>query len=335
MVNVNINSVGIYVPSREVYNEKLEQHFRAQGIVVSGLMKQLGRRKRYFIEEGENAITMCTTAIQDCVARSNVPWEDIEMIVVCSDTPEFLFPSNAMYLTGVLRDKLRGVKQAFDLNSNCTGMLQGIDIVANQLRASGMKNALVVGCFCISPIAVWSDPLVYGTFGDAAACVLLSAENVAENEVHRGVLDVMTSVHPSVYEYIKYPKCGLQRSPLQAVYPNEKRLEWKQFDMSFVPRRLNQMIRELLKRNCLQTSDIDHYIFSQLSDECNRETLKLLKVEEEEKYHFVGSEYGYTGNTCTVLCLHSMWDVYSQPGNYTVICTFGPGATFIVMLYKW
>lgn len=51
---------------------------------------------------------------------------------------------------------------------------------------SDIKKAMVVGCFCISPITLWSDTVVYANFADAAACVVVSAE---EEEEKRGFID--------------------------------------------------------------------------------------------------------------------------------------------------
>ena len=56
------------------------------------------------------------------------------------------------------------------------------------------------------------------------------------------------------------------------------------------------------------------------------ETLKLLGISEDDnKYYFVGKEYGYTGNTCPILCLNRLWDIYSKKGTKIIICTVGAG----------
>lgn len=55
----------------------------------------------------------------------------------------------------------------------------------------------------------------------------------------------------------------------------------------------------------------------------------------EEKYHFLGKEYGYTGNTCPILCLNRMWDKYAVTGNRIVISTAGAGLSYIVQLYEF
>lgn len=333
MNNVMIEGTGVYIPANKVYNEQLDEHFEKRGLSAHSLMNHLGRRKRYFISEGENTITMSINAINDCVKKNNINLKEIEMVVVCTDTPEYLFPSDAMKIVGLYGEQLSNVKTAFTLNSNCTGMIQGIDVVYKYMKASDIKKALVVGCFCITPIALWTDTVVYATFADAAACVALRME---ESERKRGFLDAKVSVNAGYHEYITYPKCGMSKVPLKAIEPNEKRLEWNPFPMDFIPQEWTKAIKEVLERNGLKADEIDYYIFSQLSDVYNTKTLDLLGISpDDKKYFFVGKEYGYTGNTCPILCLNRMWDMYSQPDTKIIICTVGAGYSIIVQLYQF
>lgn len=331
MKNVIMLGTGVYIPNNKVYNEELDEHFEAMGLSAHNLMEHLGRRKRYFISQGENAISMCINAIDNCVKKNNINLEEIEMLLFCSDTPEYLSPSNALKLTGLYGEQLKNVKVAFDINSNCTGMIQGLDIVHKYMLSSDVKKALVVGCFCISPIALWSDTVVYANFADAAACVAVSC---TEEEEKRGFLDTEVYIDAQYYKYVTYPKCGMSKVPLKSIQPNEKRLEWNPFSMDFIPEYWARQIRLVLGRNSLEPGGVDYYVFSQLSDDYNMKTLKILGVSEK-KYHFVGKEYGYTGNTCPVLCLNRMWDIYSQKGNTVVFCTIGAGYAIIVQLYKF
>lgn len=147
MKNILIKGTGVYIPANNVYNEQLDEHFEKQGLSAHSLMNHLGRRKRYFITEGENTITMCQNAIDDCIKKHGIDLQSIEMLVVCTDTPEYLFPSNAMTLVGQYGEKFKNVNIAFDLNSNCSGMIQGMDVVYKYMKTSNISKALIVGCF--------------------------------------------------------------------------------------------------------------------------------------------------------------------------------------------
>lgn len=329
MKNVLMRGTGVYIPGNKVYNEEIDKHFDSLGLSAHNLMEHLGRRKRYFISEGENAITMCRNAIDNCIQKNQLNLEDFDMLIFCSDTPEYLSPSNAMKIVGLYGDRMKNVNVAFDINSNCTGMVQALDIVHKYMMGSDVRNALVVGSFCISPIALWSDTVVYANFADAAACVAVSA---LEEEEKRGFLDTKVRIDASYHQYVTYPKCGMSKVPLKSVQPNEKRLEWQPFGMDFIPEYWAEEIRAITERNGMEPEDISYFVFSQLSDAYNVKTLELLEIPIE-RYHFVGTEYGYTGNTCPILCLNRMWDTYAQKDNKIIICTIGAGYALIVQLY--
>lgn len=331
MKNVIMKGTGVYIPTNKVYNEDLDEHFEKRGLSAHSLMNHLGRRKRYFISEGENTITMCQNAIKDCITKHKVDLREIEMLIVCTDTPEYLFPTNAMTLTGLYGSEVQNIKVAFDLNSNCTGMIQGLDVACKYMKMSNISKALVVGCFCITPIALWSDTVVYGTFADAAACVALESREATEV---KGFMDTEVQIDAQFYKQVTYPGCGMAKMPLKSVEPNEKRLIWNPFGMDFLPQVWCDMINDVLSRNGLKVEDIDYFIFSQLSDAFNMTTLELLNIPED-KYFFVGKEYGYTGNTCPILCLNRLWDKYAVEGNRIVMCTVGAGLSYIVQLYTF
>lgn len=71
-----MRGTGVYIPGNKVYNEEIDKHFDSLGLSAHNLMEHLGRRKRYFISEGENAITMCRNAIDNCIQKNQLNLED-------------------------------------------------------------------------------------------------------------------------------------------------------------------------------------------------------------------------------------------------------------------
>lgn len=88
MKSVIMQGTGVYVPSNKVYNTQMDEHFEQRGLSAHSLMEHLGRRKRYFISEGENTISMCQNAIDECVRKHKIDLKEIEMLIVCTDTLE-------------------------------------------------------------------------------------------------------------------------------------------------------------------------------------------------------------------------------------------------------
>ena len=79
MKNVVMDGTGVYIPPNKVYNEELDEHFEKIGLSAHSLMNHLGRRKRYFISEGENAITMIQNAIDNSMKKNHLHLQDYEI----------------------------------------------------------------------------------------------------------------------------------------------------------------------------------------------------------------------------------------------------------------
>lgn len=331
MYNVIIRGTGVYIPTNKVYNEYFEEHFEKIGLSVTGLMNHLGRRKRYLASENETSLTMAIDAAKNCLEKQTFSANKLDMLVFVSDIPEYLSPTNALKIVDALGAD--HVFIAFDFNSNCTGMLMAMDVVSNYMKSrSKVQHALVVGSFNISSIAKHDDSVVYPNFADAAAAILLESE---ESEISTGLLDTETFVDASYQQYITFPKCGISKIAVENVKKEQRKLEWNPFDMKFISDKWVELINCILERNLVTITDIDFFIFSQLSDHDNMLTLEKLGVKEEHKYFFLGTEYGYTGNTCPILVLNRMWDTVAAKGNLIIFCSVGAGYTAIVQLYQF
>ena len=98
--------------------------------------------------------------------------DQIDLIVVATSTPDFVFPSTACLLQAKL-----GVKgcAAFDLQAVCSGFVYGLATADNFIRAGTHKSALVVGAEVFSRILDWKDRTTCVLFGDGAGAVVLTA----------------------------------------------------------------------------------------------------------------------------------------------------------------
>lgn len=80
--------------------------------------------------------------------------------------------------------RMLGVENAhrvFNMNCSCIGMLLGLDIAAGYMqRRKAVKKALLVGSMHVSSVVKYKDSVVYPTFGDWAAAVVL--ETVEEEK---------------------------------------------------------------------------------------------------------------------------------------------------------
>ena len=243
---------------------------------------------------------------------------DIDAIIFVSDTPEYTVPSNAVMIHHYIGADNAGI--VFDMNCNCTGMIVAIDTVSSILRDnSNINTALVVGSFHASSVVRWDDAFTYGTFGDASVGVVLS-KTISSKE--KGFIYKDYYTDSNYYNYSRFPACGNTESLLCTQEKQYRRLEYIPFDAKLFIDRFTITIRDIFEKFNISDDDILYYAFSQLSDSANKEVFSNLGVEPNDKYLFVATKYGYTGNTSPLLALSEVWDSLdfkANKGKYIII----------------
>ena len=72
---------------------------------------------------------------------------DLDLIIVATDTPEYLSPSTAAVIQGRIGAKNAGV---FDINSSCAGSATALDVASSMIMRGGYKNIMVIGVYAMT-----------------------------------------------------------------------------------------------------------------------------------------------------------------------------------------
>jgi 3-oxoacyl-[acyl-carrier-protein] synthase-3 len=329
--NIIIGSIGTYTPANQISNSFYINHFKNLGIDVSGLLKHLSSETRYIADHNtENVITMAYEAAIKALKSANLDPTEIDLLVFCTDTPEQLTPTNAL----LLHDKLHttNADQIFDLNSNCIGMLSGLDVASRILSSNSRINkALVVGSFMGSLIASKYDPVCYSTFGDAAVAVILYK---TEESYKRGFIDANFKTNTIIKDFYRFPSCGFSQIYNPNIDIEDKKLKSNSFDMSIICKDWIDLMSSLCTRYDVDKHSIKQFFFSQFSKPDTQNTLEMMGVELN-KYTFIGNKYGYTGLTGPLLAYNeALHNKSIQSGDYIMFCSMGAGYNLCAILYK-
>ena len=114
---------------------------------------------------------------------AGVPAADLDLIIVATSTPDYVFPSTACLLQAKL-----GIKggAAFDVQAVCSGFVYGLSVADNFVKSGSARRALVVGAEVFSRILDWNDRGTCVLFGDGAGAVVLVAAD--KPGIHASVL---------------------------------------------------------------------------------------------------------------------------------------------------
>lgn len=166
MAGVILKGTGKYVPEKVVTNNDLAKIVDTSD---EWIVERTGIRERRF-SEGEPTWYMGRMAAERALENAGVAPENIDLIIACSITQDFMTPS----LACVIQDEI-GAKNAFawDLNGACTGFVYALDAAQKYLSSGSVENVMVVCSESLSKITDFSDRSTCVLFGDGAAAVVL------------------------------------------------------------------------------------------------------------------------------------------------------------------
>ncbi|EXI86280.1 MAG: 3-oxoacyl-[acyl-carrier-protein] synthase 3 [Candidatus Accumulibacter regalis] len=192
-----ITGIGSFLPGPPVSNDDLA----GRGIDTSDewIVSRTGIKSRHLAANGENASDLALEASRRALLAAGLDATDLDLIIVATSTPDFIFPSTACLLQGKLGN--RGAT-AFDVQAVCSGFVYGLTVAEKFIRSGSHRRALVVGAEVFSRILDWSDRGTCVLFGDGAGAVVLEASDkpgilataLHADGAHHGILSVPGSV---------------------------------------------------------------------------------------------------------------------------------------------
>ncbi|HEY7241479.1 MAG TPA: beta-ketoacyl-ACP synthase III [Burkholderiales bacterium] len=171
MIYSRIVGTGSYLPARVMDNEEFARRLETSD---AWIRERTGIARRHIADEGQTSSDLALEASKRALAAAGVAASEIDLIVVATSTPDFIFPSTACLLQAKLGSK--GCA-AFDVQAVCTGFIYALATADSFIRSGMNKKALVVGAEVFSRILDWNDRGTCVLFGDGAgAVVLVSSE---------------------------------------------------------------------------------------------------------------------------------------------------------------
>jgi len=166
---------GSYLPSERITNQALADRLAQQGVETSDewIVARTGIHARHFAAPDETTSDLALIASQKAIAAAGIDPQSIDLIIVATSTPDFVFPSTACLLQNKLGIKNNGA--AFDVQAVCSGFAYGMATADSFIRSGMHRTALVVGAETFSRILDFKDRTTCVLFGDGAGAVVLQA----------------------------------------------------------------------------------------------------------------------------------------------------------------
>ncbi|NGM87408.1 ketoacyl-ACP synthase III [Parapusillimonas sp. SGNA-6] len=164
---------GGYLPPRVVSNDELAADLATRQIETSDtwIVERTGIRQRHIADAGMTTSQLATRAAQAALENAGVAASDVDLIIVATSTPDFVFPSTACLVQANLGAKGGA---AFDVQAVCSGFVYALATADAFIQAGRARTAVVIGAEVFSRILDWNDRGTCVLFGDGAGAVVLT-----------------------------------------------------------------------------------------------------------------------------------------------------------------
>jgi 3-oxoacyl-[acyl-carrier-protein] synthase-3 len=285
-----IVSTGRYLPEIEVSNDELRRRFAHLGDFVDKMEASTGIRRRWYAPPGWASSDLAVEAARQALGRAGRRSEDVDLILVGTDSPDFITPATSVVVQDKLRAKNAGT---FDIGCACASYPTALATAAGWIAVNpSIRTVLVIGVYLMHKLADPDDPMIF-FYGDGAGAAVLeprpepgfvAAAAQADGSYHRywGIYAGGTA-EPASEEAVR---AGRTRVQLLERYPPEVNHEgW--------PR----LVRQLAANGGFAVADLDQVIFTQVRRPSIERVMDELGLPRE-RAHTVMVEWGYTGSAC-------------------------------------
>lgn len=291
-----IKSTGAYAPERVVPNSYFNDILKED--VDTWLKENVNIYERRWCAEDESVADLCEKASIQALDRAGLKANELDLIIVATDTPEYISPSTA----AVVQDRLGAVNAGtFDLNTACAGFVTALDVAAKYIIAdANYNNILVLGGYAMSKHLNVKDKKTATLFADGAGAIVLSAEKngeggfIASELKTKGEYNGWMGIYSGgTHEPVTNDVLSRQDHKLKFV---------NKFPKEINPEMWTKMTLKMCDRLKIKPDDIDQYLVTQLNYNSIDETMDRLGVKHA-KAHKIMKYYGYTGSACIPMAL--------------------------------
>jgi len=321
-----IIGTGSYLPKKIMTNHDLEA---VVATTDQWITERTGIKERHIADPQEATSDLAVEAAKKALAAAGIQAEELDLLVVGTQTPDMTFPSTACLVQAKL-----GAKKAFafDLSAACSGFIYALSVADQYLKSGKYQYALVIGAEVISRILDWTDRSTCVIFGDGAGAAVLK-----RTEEKRGILSSHLHSDGQFWDLICMPGGG-SRLPISEMVLSD-RLNFLKMKGSetykIAVRNLEEVAWEALNHHQISIEKLSFMIPHQANIRIIRALAERLKLPEEK----VMINIDRCGNTSAASIPLALDEAVRagkiKKGDYLLLIAFGAGLTWGASVVEW
>lgn len=330
--NVNVAGIAACVPPKLV--ENIDSDLIEDKEELQRYIDTTGVQRRYIAEDGICSSDLCLCAAEKLIAELGWTKEEIECLIMVTQTPDYIFPATACVLQNRLGLSTNCL--SFDITISCPGWIYGLSVMSSMLSAGKIKKGLLlVGETSTKAKSPYDRVNLLA--GDAGTATCLEFKEGAEPlmfSMHSDGSNFKSLIipdggyrHPVSKESFEYYICkdGILRNKLQANMEGEDILSFAMFTAP-------KCITGLLEHFKMSKEDIDYFLIHQANQMINKLIQKRLKIDDNHCPYNI-ADFGNTSSTTIPLMIVNK--LRSTIGNKKIVaCGFGTGLAWGALCFN-
>lgn len=328
-IRAKITALGCYVPPKLLTNADLEKMVETSD---EWILTRTGISQRHIAAPEVATSDLATYAAKAALEARGIPASDLDAILVCTVTPDMLFPSTAC----LVQHNLEATGAwGFDLIAACSGFLYGLSTGAALVASGTHRKVLVIGADTMSRIIDYTDRSTCILFGDGAGAMLIEAVSPGEGDI--GFIDFIGEIDGTGAPYLRMPAGG-SRMPA-SIETVEKRYHYVHQEgqqvFKYAVKKMAELSEQLLARNGYTASDIDLLIPHQANRRLIDATMERLGLPIEKVLINIGEYGNTTAGTIPLATRDAIRSGRLTKGSLVLFAAVGAGYTAGASLWRW
>ncbi|KAL6844046.1 hypothetical protein ACP4OV_025719 [Aristida adscensionis] len=324
---------GSAIPKLSISNDDLSKIVETSDEWIAA---RTGIRNRRVLSGDETLRGLSIQAAQRALEMAQVKADDVDLVLLCTSTPDDLFGGAAQVLTEVGCTNAFG----FDITAACSGFIVGLITATRFIKGGGLRNVLVVGADALSKFVDWTDRGTCILFGDAAGAVVVQACGADEDGLlgfcvqsdgnGQKHLNAGTSNDESILSKTNgVPGFPPKKATYSCIQMNGKEV------FRFAVRCVPQSIEKALEEAGLPASSIDWLLLHQANQRIIDAAASRLDIPSDKVISNLAN-YGNTSAASIPLALdEAVRSGQVKTGDIIAASGFGAGLTWGSAIVKW
>ena len=293
------------------------------------ITERTGIKTRHIAAPDQATSDLAYEASLKALADAKTKPEELDMIIVATETPDYKYPSTACLLQAKL-----GAKNAacFDLSAGCSGFVYALGIGSQSIVSGLYKKILLVGAETLSRIINWTDRNTCVLFGDGAGAAVLGRVDDGY-----GVLSLELGADGTGGEHLIQPAGG-SRNPTthETVDAYGQCVHMDGQDVfKFAARKMPAACKKVLQKAGMTIDDIALLVPHQANLRIIDNAIDRLKIDRERVWINI-DKHGNMSAACVPVCLTEAQEAGRlKKGDNVIMVAFGAGLTWAGALVKW